>query len=183
MKNTIAVFNIAIIFTLFFSHNSTAQHSFGVRPYSKDTSLGFGFSMGIPTNYVFNSVMDADIRLQKDFSPYVSGLLNLGCTYFLSNGKTIGSEYGENIGFFPIKVGAKVFPLEKVYISGEFGVAFRTTAKQPKSLIYAPGIGMEFKNGLDIGLRYENFSKYEMAKVALKVAFEFTLNREMGYRF
>ena len=183
MKNAIAVFTAVIIFTFFFSFSSIAQISVGVKRYSKDTRLGIGLSAGKPTTYMFNSAIDADIRWQKDVSSYVSVIANVGFTYFLRNGNTVDGGLGENIGFLPVKAGAKVFPMDRVYLSGEAGMAFGITANQPSSMVYAPGIGFEFHNGLDLGLRYESYTKYEIAKIAVKIAYGFSLHRQTGYSF
>lgn len=182
MNNTIAVFTVAI-FTVFYSLSSVAQISVGVKRYSKDTRLGIGLSVGKPTTYMFNSAIEADIRWQKDISSYVSVIANAGCTYFLRNGNTVEGGLGENLGFLPVKAGAKVFPMDRVYLAGEIGMAFRTTAGQPSSLVYAPGLGFEFHNGLDLGLRYESYTKYEIAKIAVKIAYGFSLHRQTGYNF
>ena len=184
MKNMFTLSIVATIVALFSSLYSVAQIGLGIRPQSKDTHIGIGLSLGIPTNYIFNLAMEGDIRLQKDFSAYVSGLLNIGYTNFLRSDNTvILNEFRGDIGFLPVKAGAKVFPLEKLYISGEAGMAFATHKNQSSSFVYAPGVGYQFNSGLDLGLRYESFTQSKVAKVALKIAYGFNLSRETGYRF
>jgi len=139
---------------------------------SHDTRLGVGLSLGIPTHDAFNVALGGDLRLQKDFASNVSGLLSLGYTNFSAKGEDAGS-----IGFVPLKVGLKIFPIERFYISGEVGAGFGTDEGQKTSFVYAPGIGLGFNNGLDLGLRYENFTKYELGQIALRIAYGFNLSR------
>ncbi|MBC7914190.1 MAG: hypothetical protein H7Y07_08705 [Pyrinomonadaceae bacterium] len=142
---------------------------------SKDVRLGLGLSVGIPTNDAYNIAVGGDLRLQKDFYSNVSGILSLGYTNF-SIKDALG---GGSIGFLPLKVGVKVFPMERVYFSGELGAAFGTDKGQETSFVYAPGVGIGFNNGLDLGLRYEGLSNngVNLGQVALRLAYGFNLSR------
>jgi hypothetical protein len=142
---------------------------------SHDTRLGIGLSLGIPTNDAYNIAVGGDLRLQKDFYSNVSGLLSLGYTNF-SVKDDLG---GGSIGFLPLKVGVKIFPTERFYFSGEVGAAFGTDKGQETAFVYAPGIGLGFNNGLDLGLRYEGLSNNgsNLGQVALRLAYGFNLSR------
>ncbi|WP_207534276.1 hypothetical protein [Desertivirga arenae] len=141
---------------------------------SRDTRLGIGLSLGIPTHDAYNFAVGGDLRLQKDFYSNVSGLLSLGYTNFSLKGEDMGS-----VGFVPLKAGLKVFPIERFYISGELGAGFGTDENQKTAFVWAPGIGLGFNNGLDLGLRYEEF-RYQNAglgQVALRIAYGFNLSK------
>ncbi|WP_207427320.1 outer membrane beta-barrel protein [Pedobacter sp. SYSU D00535] len=170
MKRSIKfIATAAAVVALFFSTNSSAQTSDGD---SKDTRLGVGLSLGIPTHEFFNFAVGGDLKLQKDFYSNVSGTASIGYTNFSAEGEDAGS-----IGFIPLKAGIKVFPLERFYLSGEIGAGFGTDDNQPTSFVWSPGIGLGFNNGLDLGLRYERFSKYDLGQVALRIAYGFNLSR------
>lgn len=155
---------------LFFATNANAQ----TEPAgdSQDTRLGIGLSLGIPTHDAFNFAIGGDLRLQKDFSSNISGIASLGYTNFSAKGEDAGS-----IGFIPLKAGVKVFPMERFYISGEIGAGFGTDDGQKTSFVWSPGIGVGLNNGLDLGLRYESFSKYDLGQVALRIAYGFNLSK------
>lgn len=144
---------------------------------SKDVRLGVGFSAGIPTNDAFNIALGGDLKLQKDFFSNISGTLSAGYTNF--SVKDIGNIKGGSIGYIPVKVGIKIFPVERFYISGEVGPAFGTDKGQGAALVYAPGIGVGFNKGIDLGLRYEGFAQNgsNLAQVALRLAYGFNLSK------
>ena len=142
---------------------------------SHDTRLGVGLSLGIPTNDAYNIAVGGDLRLQKDFYSNVSGILSLGYTNFSIKDDLGGGSYG----FIPLKAGVKIFPTQRFYFSGELGAAFGTDKGQETAFIYAPGIGIGFNNGIDLGLRYEGLSvnNSNLGQVALRIAYGFNLSR------
>ncbi len=162
-KSMVAVVAAA---AMFISVNANAQDGD-----SKALRLGIGASVGIPTNDGFNIAVGGDARLQKDFSSNVSGLLSAGYTNFSLKGGN-GS-----IGYIPVKVGVKVFPVQRFYFSGELGAGFGTDSGQGTAFVYAPGIGVGTNTGWDFGLRYEGFNQNggNLGQVALRVAYGFTL--------
>ena len=170
-RNTINIF-AAVVATVALLFTTKVNAQTEPRGDSRDTRLGIGLSLGIPTDDFYNFAVGGDLRLQKDFYSNVSGLLSLGYTNFSAEGEDMGS-----VGFIPLKAGIKVFPIERLYISGEVGAGFGTDEGQKTSFVYAPGIGLGFNNGLDLGLRYENFTKYGMGQVALRIAYGFNLSR------
>ena len=138
---------------------------------SRATRLGIGLSVGAPTTDGYDLGIGGDVRLQKDFSGNVSGMLSAGYTNFSFDGEDSG-----NIGFIPVKAGIKVFPISKFYISGELGAGFGTDG-QKTAFVWAPGIGYGFNNGVDLGVRYEEFSRDggAVGQVALRIAYGFRL--------
>src|SRR5687767_6987488 len=114
-KNTTKLFaTAAAAVALFFTTNAIAQ-SEEPKGDSKDTRLGIGLSVGIPTNDTYNIAVGGDLRLQKDFYSNISGILSLGYTNF-SIKDNLG---GGSIGYVPLKAGLKYFPTERFYFSGE----------------------------------------------------------------
>lgn len=139
---------------------------------SHATRLGIGFNIGAPTTDGYDLSLGGDVRLQKDFSGNVSGILTAGYTNFSLDGEESGS-----VGFIPLKAGLKVFPLPKLYISGELGAGFGTDDGQKTAFIWSPGIGYGLNNGLDLGARYEEFSRDggKVGHVAFRIAYGFPL--------
>jgi hypothetical protein len=153
---------------LFFTTDVNAQSAD-----SKATRLGIGFSAGYPTEDLFGVALGGDLRLQKDFSSNISGLLSAGYTNF-----SVKDEFGGgSLGFIPVKAGAKIFFMESAYFSGELGAGFSTEDGGGTAFVWAPGIGYGFDNGLDLGLRYEGaeFDGVSLGQVALRIAYGFRL--------
>ena len=153
---------------LLFTYNVQAQN---IEPAgdSRETRLGIGLNLGLPTEDGYDFAIGGDLRLQKDFSGNVSGLLSAGYTAFTYD--------GGSVGFIPVKAGIKVFPVTKFYFSGELGAGFPTQDGGKTAFVWAPGVGYGFNNGLDLGLRYEGFSANEstLGQVALRIAYGFML--------
>ncbi len=103
---------------LLLSINSNAQMAEPPHD-SRAVRLGIGANLGAPTNDAYNFAWGGDLRLQKDFSGNVSGLISGGYTRFSLEGDRPG-----DVGFIPVKVGLKVFPVAKLYVSGEAGAGF-----------------------------------------------------------
>lgn len=158
----------AAVVALFFTTSVSAQSGD-----SKATRLGIGLNVGVPTTKGYSLAIGGDLRLQKDFSSNISGLLSAGYTNF-----SLKDSYGGgSFGMVPIKAGAKVFFAESAYVSGELGAGFGTKSGSSTAFLWAPGIGYGFDNGLDLGLRYEGaeFKGTSLGQVALRIAYGFKL--------
>lgn len=169
MKNsTKLIASAAAAVALFFTTNVNAQSGD-----SKALRLGVGINAGIPTNDAYSFAIGGDLRLQKDFSSNVSGILSAGYTNFSLKDNVLGSD----LSLVPVKAGAKIFFAENAYFSGEVGAGFQTNGAKQTAFLWAPGIGYGFDNGLDLGLRYEGaeFKGGSVGQVALRVAYGFKL--------
>lgn len=135
--------------------------------------LGVGLNVGVPTTKGYSVAIGGDLRLQKDFSSNISGLLSAGYTNFSRK----DSYGGGSFGMVPVKAGAKIFFAENTYFSGELGAGFGTESGSSTAFLWAPGIGYGFDNGLDLGLRYEGaeFEGASLGQVALRIAYGFKL--------
>lgn len=170
MKKSMKILASAVAaVALFVSSNTQAQVNDGD---SRATRLGVGLNLGIPTTDGFNFAIGGDLRLQKDFSGNLSGLLSAGYTNFSPENDAL-----DNIGYIPVKAGLKVFPVSKFYISGELGAGFGATEGQKTAFVWSPGIGYGFNNGVDVGVRYEEFTRDggSLGQVALRLAYGFRL--------
>lgn len=169
MKNSIKkIASAAAAAALFLFTNANAQNMEPAGD-SQETRLGIGLNLGLPTTDGYDFVIGGDLRLQKDFSGNVSGLLSAGYTAFTYD--------GGSYGFIPVKAGVKIFPVTKFYFSGELGAGFPTKDGGKTAFVWAPGIGYGLNNGVDLGLRYEGFSADggTLGQVALRIAYGFML--------
>jgi hypothetical protein len=156
---------------LFFTTNVNAQSGD-----SKALRLGIGVNAGIPTDDPYGFVIGGDLRLQKDFSSNISGLLSVGYNSWMVKDK-FKDLVGKSAGMIPVKAGAKIFFAESAYFSGELGAGFSTEDGGKTAFLWAPGVGYGFDNGLDLGLRYEGaeYKGGSLGQVALRVAYGFKL--------
>lgn len=168
MKKITNVFIVAIAFIFTISASAFAQ--------SSDTQplrLGIGLSLGVPTNDAYDFAIGGDLRLQKDFSKEVSGMISVGYTDFSAKSSLIS-----NLGFIPVKAGAKFFVGEGTYLGAELGAGFGTKSGSKTSFLWAPSVGHAWSNGLDLSLRYEGASISNIPapdQVVLRIAYGFKL--------
>ncbi|SHF20253.1 outer membrane beta-barrel protein [Pedobacter caeni] len=85
-----------------------------------------------------------------------------------------------NMGYVPVKVGARYFLAENFYINGELGAAFGTKKGSSTMFAYSPGVGVEFpvadKSSIDLGARYEGWSNDgSLSFIGIRAAFNFGL--------
>src|SRR5690606_20165360 len=116
-KSMKVIASAAAAAALFFVTNASAQYMEPAGD-SRETRLGIGLNLGVPTTDGYDFAIGGDVRLQKDFSGNVSGLLSAGYTSFTYD--------GGDTGFIPVKAGVKIFPVSKFYFSGELGAGFST---------------------------------------------------------
>lgn len=169
MKNSTKFFATAVAaVALFFTTNVNAQSDD-----SKALRLGIGLNAGLPTTKAYGFVIGGDLRLQKDFSSNISGILSAGYNSWSRKDSYGGGSYG----MIPVKAGAKVFFAESAYFSGELGAGFGTESGSKIAFLWAPGIGYGFDSGLDLGLRYEGaeVKGASLGQVALRIAYGFKL--------
>ena len=110
--------------------------------------------------------------MQFDVSKQVSIPVTAGYTHFL------GKDNVSDFGYIPLKSVVQIFFDESgsgLYGLGEIGAAFGVTNSSGFSFLYSPAIGYSWSNGLDLGVKYEGFSKGDVGQVALRVAYGFKL--------
>ncbi len=154
---------------------------------SEGFRFGFGIEPGIPTGDLrdfSHFALGSTLRLQYDLKGPASIMLTTGYTnffarsYYAGNGVVVQPQ---DYGIVPLKAGVKYFVAPHFYISGEAGAGFETTRGyynnyyEGTKLILSPGIGIaESHTGLDLGLRYENYSGSDSGNfgmVALRIAY------------
>ena len=188
MKKMNHVFASAVVaVALLFTGSNTFAQTKEVAGDSKALRLGIGLSLGIPTNDTYKFALGGDLRLQKDLTSNVSAIGSVGYNSFIIKDEFQTPGNDKSVGFIPVKVGLKVFPVERFYFSGEVGAGFPTADNAKTVFVYAPGVGLGFNSGLDLGLRYEGLSGrgsrngdmrtqgLSIGQVALRIAYGFPL--------
>jgi hypothetical protein len=140
--------------------------------------IGFGVSPGGATSNPFKYTLGGDIRVQKNFNNRISGTLTAGFTHFFEKDHFDGyNQYGSPYNVIPVKAGVKVFLTDGFYLGGEAGVGFGFE-QWGNSFVWSPSVGVAFKNGIDLSIRYEDFTKNKVTQdVALRLAYGINTKR------
>lgn len=122
------------------------------------STSGMAFKIGVGVNagiFPDKSEMDygygADLRLQYDLTPFVAVTASGGYTRLKWKNSPLKFQ------FIPLVGGVKVFPIERMYLSGEAGTGLAIEDNANMNFIYGGGLGYEWKNGLDLGVKYEGY--------------------------
>jgi len=143
---------------------------------SKAWRLGLGGNVGTGIRDPFGVVLGVDAKLQKDLKGPVSVTLAAGYSRFSVNDEY--KNFGVTYNVIPLKAGLKVFANKHLYLSGEVGAGFTTNYKTSTSFVWSPSIGWAFTNGLDLGIKYEDYTKFHTTKqVAFRIAYGFKLSK------
>jgi hypothetical protein len=145
--------------------------------------LRTGISVGAATTSGYDVVAGADFRIQKDIADRIALMLSAGYSHYSLS--TEGLEE-TNIAYFPLKIGGKIFPVDKFYFAPEAGVAVGTKSEAyTYPFIYAAGVGLQAGKGFDISLRYEKMTGHiedylneinRPGQLALRLEYGFNLN-------
>src|SRR5690242_9938992 len=87
----------------------------------KSFQLGAGINIGLPigdAGDISNFVIGGELQGELGLSDNVKGLATVGYSHFL--GKDFGG-YKLSYGIIPILVGARIYPSEKFFLSGQIG--------------------------------------------------------------
>ena len=147
-----------------------------------ESGMGFKVGMGVnvgvflaqsPLSYSYFASFQFHFDLTQDFA----------ITSSLFYTKLMGRNNALDVDFIPAKGGVKVFAIKRMYLATEAGAGFSTQDGAKTNFIYTGGLGYEWNNGLDIGVRYEGYvndsgsTTYfkQTGQYALRLAYNFKL--------
>lgn len=151
--------------------------------------LRVGLSTAAAITSGYDVMGGADLRIQKNLTNRIAGTLSAGYNHY-----SLKKGFEEtNIAYLPLKLGAKVFPLNRYYLSSEAGIAVGTKSEAyTYPFIYAAGLGMETRKGFDVSLRYEKMTGRihdylneikRPGQIALRMEYGFNLNSKKTKSF
>jgi len=160
------LFSLLFILTVLSTTTTHAQRS--------SWRIGFGIDAGVSTSDPFKYALGGDIRVQKDFNQRWAGTFTTGFSHFFEKDHFAGyNQYGSPYNVIPVKLGLKYFVADNLYLGGEAGAGF-AFEQWGTSFLYSPAIGLAFKNGIDLSLKYEDYTKDKATKnIALRLAYGF----------
>ncbi|WP_183563525.1 outer membrane beta-barrel protein [Mucilaginibacter sp. SP1R1] len=145
--------------------------------------VGFGIDAGVSTSDAFKYALGADIRVQKDFTQHLSGTFTTGFSHFFEKDHFANyTQYGSPYNVIPVKLGVKYFVANNLYLGGEAGAGF-AFEQWGTSFLWSPSVGLAFKNGIDLSLKYEDYTKDKATKnIALRLAYGFGARRLASHK-
>lgn len=184
-KTTKLIAAMAAVFILAFSTQTQAQTIYK-KKVAKDSKnvfrMGLGLEGAYPTKNFSNFMLGGTVRLQYDLASNLSLTLTPGYYHFFDRsgyGQVTDKSVYTNSGLdiIPVKAGVKSFFAPNFYLSAEAGAGFELNHAKETKLILSPGIGFASNSGIDLGLRYENFSgnNSNYGIIGLRVAYGFKL--------
>ncbi len=163
---------------IFASTNLQAQTTTPMMESGMGFKVGVGVNGGLfrersPMKYAYG----ADVKLQWDLTKDVAITASGGYT------KLMGRNNALDVDFIPAKGGVKVFAIKRMYLATEAGAGFAIQKGAKTNFIYTGGLGYEFNNGIDVGVRYEGYvndsgsTTYfkQTGQYALRLAYNFKL--------
>jgi hypothetical protein len=159
--------------------------------------LGAAATGGIGWQQPFRFVSGGELFVQRDLGENLSGIISTGYTYFsvyrnqliYRNGDTY--VYSRPLRVIPVTAGVRLKTGKSFYISGEVGQAFigkqpyfedrsysRVGLKPYRSFSYAATAGFSFTNGLEAGIKYDDYGLQTNDKqFALRLGYRIKLSK------
>jgi hypothetical protein len=143
------------------------------------SSFSVGAELNIPQRSAYNFGYGASGKLEIPVASAIS--LNITSGYHRFGYKSFaisGYSKPDADSFVPLKGGVKYYIDERFYTEGELGTVFNNNTQNAGNLFtYSLGtgfllpLGENKSNMLDIGLRFEDWSKNRLQQFAIRVAY------------
>nr|WP_294793733.1 outer membrane beta-barrel protein [uncultured Mucilaginibacter sp.] len=134
-----------------------------------------GVEAGLPVGDVsnaFNFVIGGSLKYDLPIATATNFTISAGYSSF--QGKSISGFKIPAAGFVPVKAGIKYFFAESFYGEAQVGAAFSTQSGGGTAFAYSPGIGYKFSDVVDLGIRYEAWSKDgTVGQIGARLGFSF----------
>lgn len=168
-------FLLALVLLSGAAFSSFAQSS------SETGKFSIGVEAGIPVGDIKNAtnfVIGGSLKYDHPIAEGTFVTLSAGYNKFLAKGEA--KDAGYSFYGIPVKAGLKYFFAEGFYGEAQLGAAFTKSkieglgSESATAFAYSPGIGYVFGGGVDLGVRYEAWSKNgTVGQIAARLAFSF----------
>ncbi|AYL97170.1 hypothetical protein [Mucilaginibacter celer] len=146
----------------------------------------FGVDWGLTVPGKSNTITGASFKYELPFAINTLFTASVGYSYMAFNNDNRKAElsvYGtaqKGVSFLPIKVGVKHYLNNHFFVEGQVGAAILLSRggdnfnRYTSSYIYSAGFGYTLSNGIEVGLRYEDWKKqFKTSQAAIRVAYKF----------
>ncbi|WP_157274976.1 hypothetical protein [Pedobacter sp. Leaf194] len=169
----------ASVFAVFATTNLKAQT---MTTTSMPANSGMAFKVGVGVQgglFPDKSEMDygygADVRLQYDLSPSVAITASGGYTKLKWKSSPLNFE------FIPLMGGVKAFVVDRMFLTGGAGTGLALKDGANMNFIYTGGLGYEWTNGLEVGVKYEGYVNNSSSDLYFMKTGQYALR--LGYNF
>ncbi|RZL64893.1 MAG: hypothetical protein EOO93_06800 [Pedobacter sp.] len=169
----------ASVFAVFATTNLKAQT---MTTTSMPANSGMAFKVGVGVQgglFPDKSEMDygygADVRLQYDLSPSVAITASGGYTKLKWKSSPLNFE------FIPLMGGVKAFVVDRMFLTGGAGTGLALKDGANMTFIYTGGLGYEWTNGLEVGVKYEGYVNNSSSDLYFMKTGQYALR--LGYNF
>lgn len=144
--------------------------------------IEFGIDPGVPITKPFKYSLGGDVRLQKQFSSRIAGTLTAGFSHYFEKAHYADfPQYSSPFNVIPVKGGVKLFLANNFYVGGEAGAGFGME-EWGTSFLWSPSLGLAFSNGIDLSVKYEDYTRNSTTKdIALRLAYGFNTRKLMPH--
>jgi hypothetical protein len=155
--------------------------AFFIQVNAQESTIGFGPEISFPSGSSSNV---SAIGL----GGFVKVELGLSDKFALTGQASVVSFFGKRffgaktptLSYLPVKTGLKYYSSSTFYLEGQLGASFPINGETNTSFVWSPGIGTylnksDANHKLDIGLRYESWTKTKFNFITLRVGYLFGL--------
>ena len=148
---------------------------------AQQVMIGFGPEVSLPSGSSSNvsavglgGYLKAEVAISEKLAFTANGNI---ISFF---GKKIFRAKTPTITYIPVKAGLKYYTSSEFYFEGQMGFSSAINGKTGTSFAWSPGLGTYLnKKGadhkIDLGLRYESWTRTGFDFVALRVGYQFGL--------
>lgn len=148
---------------------------------AQQATLGFGPEVSLPSGNSSNISavgLGGFVKAEIDISEKLSLTAQGSLTSFL--GKNFFGAQTPTITYIPVKAGLKYYTSPEFYFEGQMGAVMPLNGKTGSSFAVSPGLGAYVnKKGaahkVDLGLRYESWTKSKFNFITIRVGYLFGL--------
>lgn len=178
MKTITKIFATAAAIAIFTTGSLKAQTS----TTTMTTNNGMAFKVGVGVQgglFPDKSEMDygygADLKLQYDLTKDVAITASAGYTKLKWKGSPLNFE------FIPLMGGVKAFVVDRMFLTGGLGTGLALKDGANMNFIYTGGLGYEWNNGLEVGVKYEGYVNNSSSDLYFMKTGQYALR--IGYNF
>jgi hypothetical protein len=181
MKTLTRLFTTASMAVVIFTTTNLSAQTMSSTE-SSTTTNGMAFKVGVGINggvFTKGSEMDygygADLKLQYDLSKDVALTASGGYTRLRWKNSPL------NFQFIPLMGGVKAFVIDRMYLNAQAGTGLAIEDGANMNFIYSGGLGYEWNNGLELGVKYEGYVNNSASDLYFMKTGQFNLR--LGYNF
>ena len=186
------------------AYNSVFKPVKKITDYSRAWQMGIAITGGIGWDQVHHRAYGAELFVQRDLGAGLCASLSAGYVYFalhpvISSPGNANGPYDHFVyrpyEVIPVKSGVRLQTGRRLYIGGELGAGYSTPRYYRSmnsntvtsaiqrfsrySFLYALSAGFDFPNGLDAGIKFEDYAIQTVYKqFAIRLAYKIRLSKK-----